>query len=60
MPQLDVEERLVREQLRRQRSVKKRATTTLASQHRAITASRGYQNKKTKSNIVLVDRLKKK
>jgi len=59
MSRLDIEERLVRQELRRKRTVKKRPQATLATQRRAMMASREYQGSK-KNVITVVDKLKKK
>lgn len=59
MPRLDIEEKLVRQELRRKRAVKKRPQATLATQRRAMMASREYQGSK-KGSVIVVDKLKKK
>jgi hypothetical protein len=59
MPRLDIEEKLVRQELRRKRTVKKRPQATLASQRRAMMTNREYQGSK-KSTVTVVDTLKKK
>jgi hypothetical protein len=59
MSHLDIEEQLVRQELRRKRTVKKRPQVTLATQRRAMMTSREYQGSKKKV-IVVIDKLKKK